>query len=220
MPASLFNDGWSVTYTKFAVSLGKFRAQAGHDNEEVGTETFKVYDLSLPSGGEGYEIATFDAPGGVYDHFGYAISADSGPSIAIAGTATKGGVTKMFDWSFTMKLGYAHCQGEEESVVDGKNLTVQATIHGDHVFYDDLTSPEPNVSFQIFADSDTDNNNMITLAELAAKDIRTQTRYQVGSTKDLAGAEITNLRQFLEVQIGTIGHFNGEGHCEDVIAIP
>ena len=60
---------------------------------------------------------------------------------------------------------------------------------------------------------------MITLAELAAKDIRSETRYQVGSLRDPDGATVTNLKQYLEVQAGTLGHINGEGHCEDIVMI-
>jgi hypothetical protein len=238
IPSELFADGWTVSYSKFLVSLGALRAQAGHDTEEIGTTDYKIYDLSLPSNGEGFAIGTFAAAGGTYDHFGYQIRPDptatagnadaediatfqaAGYSLWLVGTATKGAETRTFDWGFTMKLEYSHCAGEEPAVLDGGTLAVQATIHGDHVFYDDLTSPEPNMAFQLVADADgkdgTAPDGSITAAELTATDIRTQQRYQVGSTTDLAGAEIVNLHQFIQHQVTTVGHFNGEGHCEHI----
>ena len=102
--------------------------------------------------------------------------------------------------------------------IDGNNVVMQTTVHADHMFYDDAVSDEPNVAFEIFAAADANADNAITLDELAVKDIRAESRYQVGSTRDVQGNEITNLRQYLEHQATTVGHINGEGHCEDTIA--
>jgi hypothetical protein len=234
IPSDVFSDGWAVTYDRFLVSIGNAKAQAGHDHGEVGFDDFFVVDLAKPSNGEGTVLSEFDAPGGTYDHYGYQIIADAsaldtnaddadftamkanGYSIWVAGSASKSGVTKTFDWGFKMKLTYAHC--EAGMTIDGDNVVMQSTIHADHLFYDDAVSDEPNVAFDLFATADADNDNAITLEELGTTDIRTQTRYQVGSNRDLEGKEITNLRQFLEKQVTTVGHINGEGHCEDTIA--
>jgi hypothetical protein len=233
IPADAFVDGWTVSFDKFLVSIGNAKAQAGHDHDEVGFDGFYVVDLAKGSNGEGQELATFDAPGGTYDHYGYQLEPDAnatnvnadeadvtalktnGYSIWVRGTATKGTDTKTFDWGFRMRLTYAHC--EAGMTIDGDNVAMQSTIHADHLFYDDAISDEPNVAFDLFAEADANADNTVTLDELAAKDIRTQTRYQVGSTRDVEGKEITNLRQFLEYQTTTVGHINGEGHCEDTI---
>lgn len=234
IPSDVFSDGWAISFDKFLVSVGNAKAQAGHDNAEVGFDDFYIVDLHKGSGGEGQELATFDAPGGTYDHYGYQIEPDAnavnvnadeadatamkanGYSIWVKGTATKDSQTKTFDWGFKMRLTYAHC--EAGMTIDGNNVVMQSTIHADHLFYDDAVSDEPNVSFDIFAQSDTNTDNAITLDELAARDIRVETRYQVGSTLDVEGKEITNLRQYVEHQATTVGHINGEGHCEDTIA--
>jgi hypothetical protein len=240
LPADVFADGWSVSFDTFFVSIGNVAGKPGEGGTEVGDPSFHVVDLAQASSGEGVELASFDAPPGRYDHYGYQLKSDAvatglnvdaadvtamkaaGYSLWVRGSATKAGTTKTFDWGFTMKLTYAHC--DLGASIDGNELTAQATIHADHLFYDDAVSEEPNVAFQLIADADGAGggtaDGAITLAELAAVDIRGQTRYQVGSIKDPAGNTITNLRQYVEHQVVTVGHINGEGHCEDQIAQP
>lgn len=237
IPASVFSDGWTVSFDKFLVSIGNVAAKAGEGGAEVGETGFFLVDLAQASDGEGYELATFDAPGGTYDHYGYRLAPDAaatavnvqpadaaamkaaGYSIWIKGSAAKAGVTKTFDWGFTLKLTHSHCEAQEK--VDGNDVKMQSTIHADHFFYDDAVSEEPDVAFQLVADADgAAGDGAITLAELAAVDIRAQTRYQVGSNRDPAGNAITNLRQYIEHQATTLGHINGEGHCEDLVVMP
>jgi hypothetical protein len=240
IPADAFGDGWAVSFDKFLVSIGGVAAKAGERGREVGDPGFYLVDLAQASGGEGHELATFAAPAGTYDHYGYrlASSADAAPvnvdaaaaaamkaagySIWLAGSATNGAATKTFDWGFTLKLTHAHCDVSEK--IDGGAATMQATIHADHFFYDDAVSEEPNVMFPLIAAADgaagAPADGAITMDELAAVDIRAQPRYQVGSSRDAAGKEITNLRQYIELQATTLGHINGEGHCEDLIVAP
>lgn len=236
IPADVFSDGWEVSFDTFVISIGNVVGKAGEGAVEVGDPAFHIVDLAQPSGGEGFELASFAAPGGTYDHYGYQLRSEAnatplnvdasiaammksaGYSIWVTGSASKGGVTKTFDWGFTLALTYAHC--DLMSTVDGNDIRAQATIHADHLFYDDAVSDEPNVAFQLIADADTNADNAVTLEELAALDIRDQARYQVGSLKDPAGNTIMNLRQYVEHQVVTLGHINGEGHCEDQIAVP
>lgn len=240
IPAAAFEDGWAVTFDKFLVSIGGVAAKAGEGAAEVGASGFFLVDLAQASGGAGHELATYDAPGGTYDHYGYRIAPAAGAtavnvsaadaaamttagySIWLQGRATKGAVTKQLDWGFTMKLAHAHCELSEQ--LDGGHLTIQSTIHADHLFYDDAVSEEPNVAFQLVADADGaaggPADGAVTLAELAAVDIRAQTRYQVGSNRDPAGGAIVNLRQYIEHMATTVGHINGEGHCEDLVVTP
>jgi hypothetical protein len=240
IPADAFSDGWAIAFDRFLVSIGGVAAKAGEGGREVGEPGFFLVDLAQASGGDGHELATFDAPGGTYDHYGYRLAPDpaatavnvqaadaaamkaAGYSIWVQGSATKGGVTKTFDWGFTLKLTHAHCEVSEK--IDGNAVTMQATIHADHFFYDDAVAEEPDLAFQLIADADgmagAPADGAISLAELAAVDIRAQPRYQVGSSRDPAGNAITNLRQYLELQATTLGHINGEGHCEDLAVMP
>jgi hypothetical protein len=85
---------------------------------------------------------------------------------------------------------------------------VQLTIHGDHLFYDDLVAEEPFVSFDLVASADKDADNAITQAEIEATSITAPSRYGTGST-GVAG----NLWAFISFQTSTLGHIDGEGHC-------
>ena len=243
IPAEAFGDGWSVSFDRFLVSIGGAAAQSGEGGREVSDPGFYLVDLAQASGGEGFTLATIAAPAGTYDRFRYRLApshdaaavnvsaADAaamkaaGYSIWVKGSATKGAVTKTFDWGFALKLTHARCEVAE--AIDGNTARMQATIHADHFFYDDAVSEEPNVMFQLIADADgaagapgAPADGAITMAELAAVDIRAQTRYQVGSNRDAAGDAITNLRQYLELQATTLGHINGEGHCDEVDVLP
>lgn len=234
IPATTFSDGWAVGFDKFLLTLGGAAAKAGEGAAEITVPQYRVFDLAKPSGGVGFVLGTVPAPGGTYDHFGYRIrpeasatagnadAADvtaleaSGASMRIVGTATKGSQVITFDWAFAKNLSHAHC--DVDDVVDGNAVTMQATIHADHLFYDDLVSSDPNVSFDLVAASDGADGSApdgdITLAELAAQDITAEERYQVGSFP------VTDLRAFIEHQAGTVGHVNGEGHCEDILDQP
>ncbi len=233
IPADVFADGWSVTFDRFLVSVGGVRAQAGHDAGEQMSDAYTIVDLAEATGGDGHVIATLDVPGGAYDHFGYALvhDADStalnvdaadadamraaGYALWVQGSATDGTDTFTFDWGFTFGLVITHC--EIAVTIDGGSGGAQATIHADHLFYDDAVSAEPDVAFQAIADADgadgTEPDGDITPAELAAVDITTFERYQVGSL------DIDDLWGFVSHQVSTVGHVDGEGHCEDVTVL-
>lgn len=233
IPAEEFSDGWTVQFEKFLISVGRPLTTG---EREVGDDGFYLVDLAQPSGGEGYQLATYGAPGGFYDHHGYQIApaaaaigvnvgeADAsamragGYSMWVRGSATDGAQIKTFDWPLSLSLAYADCEMGQR--IDGQDLVMQSTIHADHLFYDDAVSPEPALAFQLIANADgadgSQPDDAITLDELAALDLRTQARYQVGSQTAPDGAAITNFRQYLELQATTLGHINGEGHCATV----
>jgi hypothetical protein len=228
IPAETFVDGWAVTFDAFLVSIGGIGAEAGHDGAEVQDTSYRVFDLAQPSGGAGFELARLPAPGGVYDHFGYVIrpSADAtagnatagdvdalkaaGYSVWVKGSASQDATTVTFDWGFALDIVHSHC--EVEATIDGDEATVEATIHGDHLFHDDAVSTEPNVAFALIAAADGAGGGVadgaVTLAELAAVDITAQEHYGVGSLP------IRDLRAFVTRQVGTVGHIDGEGHCD------
>ncbi len=212
IPADAFSDGWSVTFDRFLVSLGDVSAAAGHEAPALVESDYREFDLAQPSGGAGQLVVSAEVPGGVYDHVGYRIApaTPGGNAVYIEGTATKGTVSKTFAWGFAKPTTYAHCEGT--AVVDGGTATTQITIHADHLFYDDLVAPEPNLAFDLIAraDDEGDADGVVTPAELEAVDITAEEHYQVGNF------DVTNLWDFIDHQVSTIGHIDGEGHCEDV----
>lgn len=222
IPANVFADGWSVTFTRFLVTIGDVSLARGDGAPDVTDATQRVYDLTRAGP---FPLLIREAPAGAYDHTGYAIApagaaaeagngtaADldlmrqGGLSVYVEGSATDGAITKTFAWGFATATTYTAC--ESLAVVErGGAATVQLTIHGDHLFYDDLFAADPNVTFATLATADADADGEVTPAELEAYDLRALPNYGTGSTG------IENLWDFVTHLTGTLGHIDGEGHC-------
>jgi hypothetical protein len=226
-------DGWAITFDRFLVVVGEIELAVGHDHGDHGRfedATYRVFDLAEPSGGAGHPVLSAAVAGGHYDHAGYRIgpSADATTgnasagdtawmvaemlAVHVAGSATDGAVTKTFAWDFSRGVYYAHCH--VDALVDGGEGAAELTIHADHLFFDDLVDEDPAVAFGLIAEADADGNGEVTQEELAAFDLSTQARYQVGSLP------IENLWDFIAYQVTLIGHVDGEGHCDSILRDP
>ncbi len=219
IPAEVFVDGWRVEFSSFIVALGGLSAG---DASVPGTF---IVELARPSAGTGHTLEEIGVPSGTAPTIAYSLvppSAEaitdlddatltamvaSGASVWARGVATKGDVTISFDWPLDVQAQYVNCETEER-VAEAQTVEGILTIHADHLFYDDLDSSEPNVAFDLIAESDADGDGNVTIAELGAQSIATQERYQVGSR------DIDDLYGFILAQAGTVGHINGEGHCD------
>lgn len=229
IPASEFLDGWAVKFDSFLVSVSDVAVAKGHTAPTVSQPAQQVFELARPSMRQGAVVAAAMVAGGNYDHVSYRIKpagttatagpgvdaaavtamAAAGESVRVTGTAQKAGRAIAFAWGFGGSVLHKDCHGAAK--VDGGTARTEITIHGDHLFYDDLFAPEPNLAFELIAASDADGDGTVTRAELAAKDITKEARYQVGSEK------ITNLWDFIARQVTTVGHIDGEGHCPTVL---
>jgi hypothetical protein len=219
IPADVVVDGWQIDFAKFLVSVGDISA------DEIGLEGHFVFDLTQASGGDGHDVGTLTVPAGTVAHLDYrvapsttatpgnATAADAdlmngmGYSVYVEGTATRGAETIAFAWGFDTDTRYVECETEQR-VTDGGEATSQMTIHSDHLFYDDLELPEPNVAFDLIAMADFEPDGTVTSEELSAVDITGLSNYGVGSR------DITDLWAFIAAQTATLGHIDGEGHCE------
>ncbi|MGH1342538.1 MAG: hypothetical protein ACRBN8_13340 [Nannocystales bacterium] len=219
IPEDAFVDGWSVTFDAFVVSVGAIDAQGA---ALPGTY---VVDLARPSGGAGQELGPLTVPAGQAPALSWSLVAASGDavtdldgdvldamvgadaSIWARGVATRGNEVKTFDWALDVPATYVDCD-PGVSVGTDQSTDGVLTVHADHLFYDDLDSEEPGVAFDLIAASDADGDGAITMAELRAQSLSGQTRYQVG------GRDIADLHGFILAQARTVGHINGEGHCE------
>jgi hypothetical protein len=141
LAATRFIDGWAVSFDHFAISIGELSVASGHADPAAYEETAHVVDLVPASGGKGHPLITFDVPGGNYDLMEFTIMpADvSGAALSIAGTATRQGVTKHFDWAFGGRTRYAGCHINAD--VNAGTGRAEITILADHLFFDDLVSP-------------------------------------------------------------------------------
>lgn len=225
LPAEVFADGWTVTFDEFLISLGEVLITPEGTPGGYSEARFQVYDVSRDTAGAGQTVGASPMDGAAHLEAAYTIAPaadaiaangttteqldrmrNAGHALFVRGRAVKGDVTKTFAWGFDTRTVYAPCHAA--GAVDGGTTPVQLTIHGDHLFYDDLFSETPNVSFDLIAAADADGDGEITPAELRATDLSTQARYQVGSEP------ITDLWHFIEFLTATVGHIDGEGHCD------
>lgn len=220
IPADAFVDGWSVTFDRFLVRVGPVTAGG-----EALLGGARVVDLARSSSGQGHLLARTEIAADDYTEVGYQVTPDAaatglnvddddlaridaGPyAVYVEGEATRGGEVKRFTWGFAAAAAYSGCM-VDLMVAPDYGGTVELTFHGDHLFYDDLFAEAPNVAFDLIAAADADGDGDITEAELRAVDIRGEERYQVGSEP------ISDLWSFIAYQTTTLGHIDGEGHCE------
>jgi hypothetical protein len=193
IPASAVSDGWVVDFDRFDVTIRDVR---------VGGLTLAgpvEVDLSTPSDGEGHELGALTVRAGDHDGSSFTIQ-----SVAIEGTATTAADAKTFAWALDAATEYRHCETTTRVRPDG-TATFQITIHADHLLYDSLVSSEPGVLFQALADADADGDGVIDEAELGVADI---------GAYDPGNEDIDDLWAWLVAQSRTLGHVDGEGHCD------
>ena len=220
IPASEFEDGWSVTYSEFVVNLGAITA-AGES-----FPTFQAVDLTKPGP---HELVSAEVSAGGIAPVAYSIApvtgdtqnlnADAatvdtmrqnGYSLFVRGTATQDASTISFEWGFAFTVDFHDCEATG-TVPSGGTGTTQLTIHGDHLFYPSLTDPEVGLHFQTLADQDTDHDGILTPDELRAL---SGTAFAALDHFDTpADTQIDNLWDFLSAAASTVGHIDGEGHC-------
>lgn len=219
IPTEAFVDGWSVTFDAFVVSLDAI------DADGVRMPGSYVLDLSQPSGGAGQELGVLSVPAGQVPALSWSLSTatpeastdvddkvidamvGADASLWARGTARRGDEVKTFDWPLDVTSRYVECDTGAALVKDEVTDAV-LTVHADHLFYDDLDSEEPGVAFDLIAAADADDDGVITVEELQAQSLSGQARYQVG------GRDVDDLHAFIVAQARTLGHINGEGHCE------
>lgn len=236
IPADKVEDGWSIKYSKFLVSVGGITVADAGGQVAAQMTGSKLFDMTKPGVKpvvrfDGLPAKSWDAvsfeitPVTAETELAVAAEADKqlmlagGYSVYIDATATKGAVTKKYTWGFTTATAYRQCQadvGGKETlgvvVTNGGTDEPQITIHGDHLYYDDLQDPASKVRFDNIAAADADNDGVITMAELSAVELAkipaAQGPYGTGSA-----AGINDLGAFHTALSRTVGHWRGEGEC-------
>ncbi len=229
-------NGWTVRYAKFLVNLGGVRLATSPGAAPSGTLAgFRVFDLHTLTGplvigtfagvsaerqaDVRYAIAPVDASSSA----GNATAADvallraGNSAVYVEGTASKAGVADVrFRWGFTGRTDFFDCHDATEqlgvAVPTSGTASMQLTIHGDHLFYDDLQSPDARLRFDAIAGADANGDREVTLDELGAVQLTTlpMTQYSTGPLPN-----VRTLRDFVTYLVSTVGHFNGEGHCQE-----
>lgn len=232
-------DGWNVTYQKFLVAVGNFRAARSAEPGDVLAEPkVVVVDLkNLPSGG--YVFATFDgARAARWDKVGFDLPnatamampapftapadhermVQGGWSVYLEATLEKEGRTHVIRWGIPAGTAFDDCApaaGDSGFAVPaGGTAQVKPTIHGDHWFFSTITAGEEITQrrAQWIIDSDVDGDGETTIEELKqtrAADVFTPPTY------NLTGAvrPIVTAYDYLVAQASTLGDFQGDGEC-------
>ncbi len=223
IPAAELEDGWAITYDAFVVTLGAITAAGENFAPAQSFDLTQPGPLAVasgpasagPIGPVGYSLALADNSTANVNVdttlFGTMVS--EGWSVYVKGSATKDGSTVTFAWGFDVAVDYVDCHATDD-VSDGDTGTVQLTIHGDHLLYESLVDHDAGLRFGAIANADAngDGDGEVTPAELAAfsgVDFQAMDNYNVP-----AGSGIDNLWDYLSAQIATLGHIDGEGHCD------
>lgn len=236
IPSAELEDGWAVTYTEFLVNIAGITVAEGEavgaqqsgtlifDHTQAGVKPVATFaDLEAKnwtSVSYRIEPATAESAVGAGTDAQKSAMVAANAAVMVKGSATNGTETKTFEWVFTQTTHYDDCKGEIDGketegvlVTNGGTDDVQLTIHGDHLFYDDLTSPEAKVRFQHIADADgAEGDGVVTLEELAAVQL-VDLPPSAGPFGTGSSSSVNDLRAFVTALSGTVGHYRGEGEC-------
>lgn len=231
-------DGWTIKYSKFLVVLGNIKVQDAAGAVAAEQKGSKLVDHTKVGRKPLVTFSNIEAK--AWTHVSYeilpataatelagasdadkALMIQGGYSLYVEATATKGAVSKSYKWGFQTATLFDRCKAANVDGKDGvdgvvvKNGitdTVELTIHGDHLYYDDLQSIDAKVRFDNIAAADADNDGVVTLDELAKVKLAaipaTQGKYGTGSASG-----ISDLRAFVTALSRTVGHYRGEGEC-------
>lgn len=232
IPASVFEDGYSVRYSKFVVVIRDFTLATKTGTKGPSQPSPLVVDVTKKGPLELTSFKTVDAIKWDAVSYGIGPAADAlaagdvaaadvtamtsgGHSLWVEGTVSKGAVSKTFSWKFDIDTHYADCTnpdfGEGVTIPTGGKEVVELTLHGDHLWYDDLQSPEAKVRGQAIVAADADADGVITQAELAAVPLTSLPLGQYGTG---GASNVKTLNDFVRALGRTVGHYRGEGECE------
>jgi hypothetical protein len=191
----------------------------------------------------GYVIRDFDDVDAVrWDKFGYDVPNAKPGAIALAptkasdaefmiqhgysvyfeGTGEKNGTTIRFRWGFAAGTSFHDCASPDGiagfAVPAGGTVQVKPTLHGDHLFFDNVTQGVEITHrranwLQI---CDADHNADLTLDELKRCDVVTalpSPPYELSSVRDEDGDGRLSVFDFVNAQMRTFGDYQGDGEC-------
>lgn len=187
-------DGWALSFSE--VWVGVSDATIAAENFELST----VLNLVEATAGQGQTIATVGVDIGEYrNRGGFALN-----ELRLVGSATRDSETKTFDWTIPLNERYSACETTTLVQAD-KVARFVITIHLDHLFADSVVAEDPALGFTVFANADTNADGVISTEELAASGI---------GALDPGNASVANLAEWLALAARSIGHIDGEGHCQ------
>lgn len=193
LSASDVDDGWSLDFERFAVTLENIGI-AGELLPNPGER-----DLAQPSEGRGQELGAVAVEADDYGNPGFTVRV-----LDLSGTATKEGQTKAFSWRFERPTQYFRC-GTVTRVPPGGTASFQIGFAAERLLANSLVANTPRYRFQPLADADVDGDGTLTQAELVLRGL---------GDYDPGEEDITELWGWLEAQVRRMVRVDGEGECE------
>jgi hypothetical protein len=235
-------DGWTITYDRYLVAVGNFRAQRTDTGDTLSDPAVYILDLKgAPTSGyvakELHDVAAVR-----WDKFGYDIpnakpgavplapttQADAdlmianGYSVYYEGSGRKGGKTISFKWGFAAGTAFDDCATADGvpgfAVPAGGTVQVKPTLHGDHQYFDNVTQGvEITRRLAQWLDTcDADQNGDLTLDELKRCDVvkaLPQPPYDLTGVKDEDRSGRLSVYDYVLSQMRTFGDYQGDGEC-------
>lgn len=145
-------------------------------------------------------------------------------ALFVQGTASQGGDTFTFSFGFP-PVAHTRCQNDDgtEGVVVRENAVTEAeiTFHLDHLFFDSLAVDDPKLRFEPFAGAaeSGDIRNVYLTRSITELEDRNGNPIMDGPNVVVydPGPYVlspSTLEQYLLAAGSTMGHWNGEGHCD------
>ncbi|WP_246137117.1 hypothetical protein [Myxococcus llanfairpwllgwyngyllgogerychwyrndrobwllllantysiliogogogochensis] len=215
LPDTLFQDGWSVQFTKYLVSLGDFtltsasgeaRESRRHVLVDVQKGDIPLTELTgLPAGrwDVGFRVSPprddTELADGQVSTEDLAMMRERGFSYWVEGRAVKAGVG-IFDFrmGFPVDARMVDCingvDGTQGIIVpEGSRADVEVTIHAEHMFYDRLgTHRGVQLRFDAIAATAT-SDHLITPEGLASQQLTDLKDAQGRELRDAAGQPVVYL---------------------------
>ena len=153
-----------------------------------------------------------------------------GAALYVTGTATSAaGRTVSFELHLPDAVAADRCESGRDGrpgvvVAPSARTDVELTVHLDHLFFDSLVVETAEMRFEALA-AVADDGGRITLDALAAQPLADLRDGAGMPLRDEAGALLVydpgsaplaapTLREFVRASLGTVGHLDGEGHCD------
>lgn len=239
-----FADGWAIDFERVVVSVVDVRLEAADGDVAPIEADPIVTDLHLGEPlawtFEGVPVRRWDrvsyrfgAPTeasrrvGVVDDETLAAMREGGHALHVEGVATRGDESVRFAFGIDLDVDNTHCvaaDGTDGLVVREATFTdAQLTVHLDHLFFDSFASEEPAMRFDPMA-AVAGDDALLTLDDLATQST-TDLRDAAGEPLLVDGMPLVydagdlaldapNLAAFVRAAATTVGHFQGEGHCD------
>lgn len=193
-------DGYSVAFTKAAMVVSEFALATSTDQQGPKTGGELDVDLLAPAPNL---VRIFDNVAAQrWDAVSWSLGNDGGVSLQLEGTIVKDNTNKTFAWSFDTDTLYSHC-GQSITIPAGGKTSAELSVRAERLWNDALLDAGTLQGAAIF-DADT-GDSIITLDELAATPLP--------SSYDHSNPLANTMRDFVTVQVRTIGGFQGEFSC-------